>query len=204
MPSLQNAPIQPPKLPGRLYSFVVLALATIVVCITTAALLSSPKAEVSAETTTVPVVQTTESMEQGDSSNVSERTVSNRHLAYFLVASIFVGLVGMIPSRAKESSKPEETVDAKALAAVAGLKLLGSVFTKDAPVSIAGKRQKANWLSGIVFLCELVLCVAVVTSIYGCFAAKGISSVFVRNPFEAYALCVTQLAQAVAGLVASK
>jgi hypothetical protein len=157
-------PLSRPR-PGRVYAFLVIALATIVVGLTVGALSVAAGRDVNpSATSTLASIGWT------------------RQELYVLFASAFgLGLVGaVLVGLGRRSHSSSSGIEPQRVAGVTGLPVIGQLFPLQ--VSTSGKSRFA-W---IVFPAELILIAAVLLSFHASVTKPKIAREFTQNPFVAY------------------
>ncbi len=151
--------------PGRVYAFLVIALATIVVGLTLGALSVAAGREIN------PTPDST----------LASIGWTRQELYVLFGVALGLGLVGAVLAGWRRRDHPASSViEPQRVAGVTGLPVIGQLFPMPVPAS---GRNRARW---IVFPAELVLIVAVLLSFHAAVTKPTIAREFTQNPFAAY------------------
>ena len=201
--------------PGRIYGFVVVTLAVLVIGITYETVrrfLEEPAGTTEiavADSETIPVQASLNASTAADRGKTeldpAQEPVSRSLLVKLMGIAGGIGLLTLLPSRkpAPPASDRTRVDDPEDLVRMSGLNLLGSILPgkKVTHKSPTARPPAQSGLTLLVSVGELILFAAVVGSIYACWVQPEIAEAFLRRPLDGYAFAVARVASDLTRLI---
>ena len=190
--------------PGRVYSFVVIALAAVMIGISSLAIVEQIR---SRDVTPSALVSSAKEAEISvlKSSNGLPNTLPRERLPMVLGIAVVLGTLSLVATRSQlvGANTPSQR-DASFVAKHSGMPVLATLFQDRQRMSLnSPSKSRASWLPAFVFVSETTLAAAIGIAVYGCLTRPDLPQLcklYLANPLDAYVDSLTHATNQLMGL----
>ena len=190
--------------PGRIYSFVVIALAALMIGISSLAIVEQIRSR------DVPPSALASSSQEIEvsilaSPHVLPETLPRERLPMVLGIAIVLGTLSFVPTRSQLVGVTSATRrDATFVAKHSGMPVLATLFQDRQRMPLnSPPKSRESWLPAFVFVSETTLAVTLCIAVYGCLTRPDLPELcrlFLANPLDAYVHSLTHATNQLMGL----